>query len=183
MSKFSANFERKKNDFYRTFDKRAHKALADIQEPVSYAEPCVGYGDLVKGLSPYGFKCEFMSDLVDREESPIRNETVIKDAMELTKEDVDGCEYIISNTPWLRKTLHPMITHFSSLKPTWLLFESDWSNTKQAIPYLNDLCTDIASIGRMTWEEGTKTSGTKDMAWYRFSTDKNNYIRFHTRKL
>jgi hypothetical protein len=177
--KFSAKFDRIENDFYRTFDPRAHKVLADVQEPVNYAEPCYGYGDLVFGLFDYEFRCSFKSDITNRGYEAILE----KDALTLTAEDVKDCEYIITNPPWQRKILHQMIVHFSSLKPTWLLFEGDWAHTKQAIPYLDGLCTDIASVGRMKWIPGTNVAGKKDIAWYRFSTDKKDYIKFHQRKV
>ena len=68
------------------------------------------------------------------------------------------CEYIITNPPWNRKILHPMIEHFADFKPTWLLFDADWIHTKQSIPYLTML-KKVVSIGRVKWIEGTKSVG------------------------
>ncbi len=182
MVKFSRpenKFERIENEFYRSFDPRIHKALNyHLEEGTKFAEPCAGYGDLIFGLQEFGHECVYASEMVDRPEAP---QWVIKDAMSLTATDVKEAECIITNPPWKRSILHPMITHLSALKPTWLIFEADWAHTIQSIPYMQDLCTDIVSVGRLIWIEGSKVSGTKDCAWYRFSVDKTDDIRFHPR--
>jgi len=67
--------------------------------------------------------------------------------------------------------------HFKDLAPTWLLFDADWMHTKQAIPYLK-YCTDIVSVGRLIWIEGTKTSGKDNCVWFRFDR-KSDGITFH----
>ena len=57
------------------------------------------------------------------------------------------CEYIITNPPWNRKILHPMIEHFADFKPTWLLFDADWMHTKQSTPYLSILKRLLVLVG------------------------------------
>jgi hypothetical protein len=73
--------------------------------------------------------------------------------------------YIITNPPWDRKVLHPMINHFAPLKPTWLLFDADWMHTKQSQPYMPFLHK-IVSVGRIKWF-GNMT-GKDNCAWYLF---------------
>ena len=92
------------------------------------------------------------------------------------------CDYIITNPPWNRKILHPMIEHFVSQKPTWLLFDSDWMHTKQSIPYLKYL-SKIVSIGRVKWIEGSSSVGKDNCCWYFFESDigKKNTIEFFGR--
>lgn len=182
MVKFSHpdnKFERDPNDFYRSFDKRIHKALSYHIEPeATYVEPCAGFGDLIIGLNELGIKCVGTFEKISR---PNMNWT-IKDAMDLTPDDVSNADYIITNPPWTRSILHPMIEHFANLKPTWLIFEADWAHTIQSIPYMDKYCTDIVSVGRLIWQPGTKTSGTKDCAWYKFDVNKNKDITFHPRR-
>lgn len=155
-----SDFERITNDFYRTFDPKAHAALARVQDPCLYYEPCVGQHDLVNGLAPYGFTCTGFSDIE-------------KDARTLTEDDIGQAEYIISNPPWSRKLLHELIEHFVTLRPTWLLFDANWANTAQSSRFVSDYCTDIVAVGRLKWIPGTNMSGKDDCAWYRFNKKKN----------
>jgi len=179
-SKFDTDFDAIPFEFFRSFDVKSHLVLNEHLRPkVRFAEPCAGYGDLVYGLEDLGHECVYASELVHRPEAP---EWVIKDAMELTKEDIADADCIITNPPWKRKILHPMIDHFVSLgKPVWLIFEADWMHTKQSIPFMDKYITDIVSIGRLKWIPNSKYGGLKDCAWYRFSIKKERPITFHAR--
>jgi hypothetical protein len=64
-----------------------------------------------------------------------------------------------------------MIEHFSAIRPTWLLFDSDWIHTQQSAPYMASL-QKIVSIGRIKWIPGSKMTGKDNCAWHLF--DKNN---------
>ena len=81
-------------------------------------------------------------------------------------------EYIITNPPWNRNLLHPMIDHFSLLKPTWLLFDADWAHTKQSAEYIK-ICSKIVSVGRLKWF-GNMT-GKDNCAWYLFDDNMTNH--------
>lgn len=167
-----SNFERIEKDFYRTFDPRASEVLNSVQTPVKYYSPCVGEYDLVNNLNPYGFKCVGASDI----DHPI--DALKLDALMITEEHVKDADYIIENPPWSRNILHPMIEHFITLKPTWLLFDADWAHTKQASDYLEDYCTHIAAIGRLKWMPGTSMSGKDNCCWYRFVKNKKTPTQF-----
>ena len=80
-----------------------------------------------------------------------------------------GASLIITNPPWTRQILHPMIDHFRSMRPTWLLFDADWMHTKQAIPFLT-YCHKIVSVGRVSWMQNG-TSGFDNCAWYLFDRE------------
>jgi hypothetical protein len=94
------------------------------------------------------------------------------DALNVTLEavNVSGADYIITNPPWDRKILHPMIEHFSSMRPTWLLFDADWMHTKQSTPYM-DYCQKIVPVGRVKWIPDSKMTGKDNAAWYLFDQD------------
>jgi hypothetical protein len=83
-----------------------------------------------------------------------------------------GCDVCITNPPWNRKILHPLIENLSAQLPTWLLFDADWIHTKQSIPYLPKL-KKVVSIGRVKWIEGSKSVGKDNCCWYLF--DDNDY--------
>lgn len=182
-----SSFERVEKDFYRTIDPRAVEILSpflvSIDSPprydelgnheegyVKYAEPCVGDFDLARQLSSHGHVATYMSDI-----------SMGIDALSIQKESLLDVDVIITNPPWSRDILHPMITHFSSLRPTWLLFDADWMHTKQSSPYIKELCTDIVSVGRLKWIEGTTMSGKDNCAWYRFDIGKEQDTKFHGR--
>lgn len=182
-SKFDTNFPPEAHNFYRTFDPRAVASLdPHLGKGTHFVEPCFGYGDLVKGLEARGHVCTYACELIDR---PLMKDAGyhvdIKDALTLNINDTHNADYIITNPPWDRKILHPMIEHFVSLRSTWLLFEADWANTKQAIPYINRWCTKIVSVGRMKWIENSPHGGLKDISWYLFDATKDAPTQFFTR--
>lgn len=156
-----SNFERIEKDKYMTIDPKAiTPTFIEHTKGSTYYEPCVGAGDLVRLLADH-MVCVGSSDI----------ETG-KDALDLTIDDVGDCDYIITNPPWSRGILHPLIDHFRALKPTWLLFDADWMHTKQAKPYL-EYCYYIVSVGRLKWIPDTNMTGKDNVCWYCFWKDKN----------
>jgi len=119
-----------------------------------FVEPCCGNGELVWHLQANGFRCDMANDIKHG-----------GNAMDLKQVKAA----IVTNPPWDRKLLHPMILHFVGLDvPVWLLLDADWMHTRQAVPFLH-YCTHIVSIGRVRWMAGTKMDGFDNCAWYRFS--------------
>ncbi len=164
-----SEFERVEKDFYRTIDKRAVQALEPHLRCENFAEPCSGMLDLANDVISLGYDCVWHSDI---------SEGI--DALDLDSDRIHNADCIITNPPWTRSILHPMIDHFISIAPyCWLLFDSDWAHTKQSSPYMK-YCTDIVSVGRLIWIPGTNTSGKDNCAWYRFSKDAERTV-FHER--
>lgn len=175
-----SDFERLDKDTYDTIDPKAAQVLAAwmddqndyvkwLKNERKYAEPCYGNGYLVQDLSKYGFKCGWASDINPfyRIEKDCNFQG--RDALELTKYDLREANFIVTNPPWTRKILHPMIEHFMSLEmETYLLFDSDWLMTKQAVPYINKYLSDVISVGRLQWIPDTKMKGKDNCCWYRF---------------
>jgi hypothetical protein len=89
-----------------------------------------------------------------------------------------GADAIITNPPYIRPLMHALIEHFARSLPTWLLLETDWACTKQAAPFLRS-CSDIVSVGRLRWIEGTSMSGMQNFAWYRFNARHSAGPMFH----
>lgn len=159
-----SDFERRPRDFYPT----PYKAVLPLLEHLDWAsfdEPCCGDGDLVNHLERHGIVCVHASD--------IKTST---NAMSLTECDGEG---FITNPPWDRKVLHPMIQHLSDIAPTWLLLDADWMHTKQAIPYM-ERCSKIVSVGRVSWLENGVT-GKDNCAWYLFEWHGNKPTEFYPR--
>jgi hypothetical protein len=182
-----SDMDRKERDLYQT----PYEAVAPLapflpKTPFAFAEPCAGDGRLaahverVTGMNAYGGYLSDIHPLPTGMNRPIRT----KDALDLSEDDLEGVSMIITNPPWSRDKkhdyiLHKMIEHFTALRPTWLLFDSDWMQTKQATPYLDRLVASVA-IGRVRWFEDTKMSGKDNVQWHLFH---KNARRFTTAPL
>lgn len=138
-------------DKYYTWDKRPGIALRSfIPANARYYEPCAGAGDLIKTLMP--LVCVGSSD----EEIDARTH----------KYDTDA-DFFITNPPWTRALLHPIIENLRNQLPTWLLFDADWMHTTQSAPYMK-YCKTIISVGRLKWIPNTTMDGYDNCAWYFF---------------
>ena len=164
-----SEFERRPQDAYQTIDPHAAAALFPYLVGVNtYAEPCCGRGRLIYWLAKLDLRCVLATDLA------------MTDIDALTITDFKGADAIITNPPWTRALLHPMILHFQKHCPTWLLFDSDWAYNVSAAPLLWR-CTDIVAVGRLLWIEGTDKKGKDNCSWYRFWHEHEGGPRFHGR--
>ena len=157
-----SDFEREKLDFYPTPIEAVMPLLAHLRANEKFCEPCAGAGDLVRHLESYGHTCTSAFDVEPQVESVWRN-----DASFAMETDLKGADIIITNPPWDRKPLHQIIERCSVLKPTWLLFDSDWAFTKQARPYLR-YCNMIVAVGRVKWIADSDMAGKDNCCWYKF---------------
>ena len=166
-----SDFPRRKNDSYDTPANLVPPLLRHLPPRFTYCEPCAGNGSLIKALSPKGV-CTSAYDI-----EPRSSDVTEMNALFLKSTDAD---YIITNPPWTRQLLHPMILQFSAIKPTWLLFDSGWMHTLQAIPYLPFL-SKVVSIGRAKWIPESKHQGVDDCAWYLFDANTIGRTQFFGR--
>ncbi len=152
-------------DEYQTIDPTAVMVLRPFLVGVRrFAEPCVGEGYLCSDLEAGGLVCGYKGDIQRG-----------VDALDV--KDFGKVDAIITNPPWTREILHPMILHFQRFAPTWLLFDADWAHTKQAAPFLPQ-CSHIVSVGRLKWIPDTKQTGKDNCAWYRFHAQHMDGPRF-----
>lgn len=159
-----SDFERNKMDFYATPEKAVRPLLPHLPSQAWYCEPCAGEGDLIGHLQGAGHKC---MSAFDAALGPFRRH----DAAWIVEEDLNGADYIITNPPWDRPVLHQIIERCALLRPTWLLFDSDWAFTKQAAPHL-EICQKIVAVGRVQWIAGSKNTGMDNCCWYLFDASK-----------
>ena len=152
-----SNFERRKNDFYPTPYEAILPLLQHLQPGTRYIEPCVGAHDLCNHLSLHNHVCIASYDLPTDATTQQYN--------------LSGAGVFITNPPWTRQLLHPMIDNLRQQLPTWLLFDASWMHTKQAGPYL-PYCEKIVSIGRVKWIPESTHSGKDDSSWYLFVNER-----------
>jgi len=172
-----SDFERLPRDYYITPQAAAKPLLdyMDKHEPkgIEYCEPCAGDGTLVKWLSANHYICKAMFDIEPN--SPYIGQ---KNMFDITQKDLNGANYVITNPPWDRKILHPMINHFLSMGVSvWLLFDADWMHTKQSKGFM-EYCETIISVGRVKWFPDSKMTGKDNCAWYKFVPEPVEQTKF-----
>lgn len=156
-----SDFKRRKNDLYRTFDPRAVAALLPhLGSFVGFYEPCAGDGVLVDQLEAAGHLCVYQADI-----DPLADGIEQADAFDVT--GIPDGAVVVTNPPWSRPILHPLIVHLSNQAPTWLLFDAAWLFTQQSRPFRSRL-RKIVAVGRLRWIEGTDHDAKDDCAWYLF---------------
>ena len=168
-----SDFDRVERDFYPTPIEAVMPLVPHLPDKGLFAEPCAGDGRLINHLTKNGGDVRYAFDIEPQSEW-------VKEADALSY-GYTQCDYIITNPPWNRKILHPMIEHFVDFKPTWLLFDADWMHTKQSIPYTKYL-SKIVSIGRVKWIEGSSSVGKDNCCWYLFERQAHYPTQFFGKK-
>ena len=161
-----SDFERKPRDFYPTPKEAVIPLLPHLPEKGLFAEPCAGDGRLIEHIEELTSLSGYWMTDIEPHADFIGNGDALTDK-------IVGCDICITNPPWDRKILHPLIDNLSNQLPTWLLFDADWMHTKQSVPYIK-MCSKIVSVGRIKWF-GNMT-GKDNCAWYLFDWEVNNTI-------
>lgn len=165
-----SHFERNPRDFYPTPFEAVnplfiHLPIEDCYDNrKTFCEPCAGDGQLADFLS-IQMKVHSLFDIEPQRHDIRQLNTLYLGCdpfIEKNKPD-----YIITNPPWDRKLLHPMIDSWRQIAPTWLLFDADWMHTKQSSEYIK-YCKKIVSVGRVKWIPDSKMTGKDNCAWYLF---------------
>lgn len=166
-----SSFERAPRDFYPTPVEAVRPLLGHLQPGTKFIEPCAGNGALVDILVAAGHRCIQASDI-----EPQRDDIRQADALDVRWEP----DCFITNPPWDRKVLHPLIEHLSDQAPTWLLFDADWIHTRQAAAYISRLVR-IVSVGRVKWIPGSPFTGKDNCAWHLFDASNDTAALFYGR--
>ena len=169
-----SNFERVERDYYPTPIEAVIPLMPHLPESFTFAEPCAGDCRLAMHIDTLTNSNAIPTLLSDIEPQDEGVEKI--DAFDVV---IPGnTDFIITNPPWDRKLLHPMIDKFANIRPTWLLFDSGWMFTKQAKEYL-PICEKIVTIGRVKWIEDSKGAGKDDSCWYLFDARHEGTTKFY----
>lgn len=169
-----SSFERNPRDYYRTPLKAVVPLMPHINNMCCYAEPCAGDGQLIRNIGSLS-NCECVIATDVEPQSKMVKELNAFDLI-LPTERNRKVDFIITNPPWDRKILHPIIEHFRNQADTWLLFDADWIHTQQSRAFM-PYCAKIVSIGRISWMENG-VSGKDNCAWYLFKKEKVEFTQF-----
>lgn len=157
-----SSFERNERDYYPTPKAAVLPLLPHLTPRTLFIEPCAGNGALVDVLVEAGHTRVLAFDI-----KPQRNDVYESNALKWIRGG-PNFEYFITNPPWDRSILHPLITHLTAQAPTWLLFDADWVHTRQAVPYLH-LLRKIVAVGRVKWIAGSPHTGKDNCCWHLFA--------------
>lgn len=170
-----SDFERVPRDFYPTPREAVLPLIPHLpQDHFWFDEPCAGNYALVNHIEKETKgECCLAYD-IDPQSPFVVKADILTDRIALKS------GLIITNPPWDRKILHPMIELFSDQGPTWLLFDADWLHTKQSAPFLPRL-RKIVSVGRVKWIPDSKMTGKDNCAWYLFDKPSDEPTLFYGR--
>lgn len=167
-----SDFERRERDFYPTPYEAVVPLLGHLWPRAQFVEPCAGDGVLVSHLHRHGHHCVSASDIEPHDQS-------VK-ALDVFSAEIGCADCFITNPPWDRTILHPLIEHLSAQAPTWLLFDADWMHTRQAAPFMPWLVK-IVSVGRVKWIPDSKMTGKDNCCWYLFDRRNTQPTKFFGR--
>ena len=169
-----SDFARVERDFYPTPREAVLPLVPHLIGQRYYIEPCAGDGSLVRHLTSFG-----MEHALDAYDIEPRADFVRKADMFSVPTRKDAL--YITNPPWDRKILHPLIeslTYYGGR--AWLLFDADWVHTRQSVPYLPRL-RKIVSVGRVKWIPDSKMTGKDNCAWHYFTAPSDEPTQFYGR--
>ena len=177
MNKRCDKFERVARDFYPTPMAAVLPLLPHLAIGTRFIEPCAGDGALFLRLEENGMHCPLAYDIAPQSDDIGTADALVDDLLCGLGGHVD---FFITNPPWNRKTLHPLIKRLSDTLPTWLLFDADWMHTKQSAPYMPRL-RKVVSVGRVNWIPDSKMTGKDNCAWHLFDKPSDMPTQFFGR--
>jgi hypothetical protein len=154
-----STFPKLSKDKYHTPFEAVLPLLPQLPAGTIFAEPCAGNGILIDHLMAAGHQCVLATDI-----EPERDDIGMTDALTLHNISAD---MVITNLPWTRSTMHPLISHLSSMIPCWFLFDASWPFTQQSSDLIRR-CSKIVPVGRIKWFPDSRYLGFEDCAWYEF---------------
>jgi hypothetical protein len=170
-----SNFARKELDTYDTPNAAVAPLLPHLPPKTRFIDPCAGAGDLVEHLLDAGHVFNAGYDLQPRADYIRQCNLLAADRRTFKTKDLDA---FITNLPWERKLLHPMIAHLRSFdRPLWTLIDANWMFTAQAEPFLR-YCSKIVTVGRVRWIPGSTMTGKDDCAWFLFEPEPVMFTQF-----
>ena len=116
-----STFPRIPQDAYGTPAEAVAPLLPHLAPASRFFEPCAGEGRLVAHLVNAGHFCVGQCDLPT-------------DATIWRYVSVEPGVVFVTNPPWRRDVLHPIILNLSGQAPAWLLIDAGWVHSSSRFP-------------------------------------------------
>jgi len=143
----------------------AQPLLPYLPPATSFIEPCAGDGALVAHLAAAGHLCLSASDI-----APLGDFIDQADALSLPQHGL-----IITNPPFERRLLVPLLYHWLPHQPAWLLLPTDSLINLWFAPFASYLA-EIVPVGRISWL-ANGVHGKDNHAWLRFNPAVSPFLR------
>jgi hypothetical protein len=124
-----------------------------------FAEPCAGNGALIDLLVDAGHRCVWATDT-----APERADIGTLPGIGVRN---IAAKVVITNPPWTRSAMHPIIDALSAMLPCWFLFDADWAHTRQSADLILR-CSRIIPVGRIKWIPDSEHVGKDNCCWHEF---------------
>lgn len=171
-----SSFPRNRHDAYDTPLDAVLPLVPLLPHGVKFFEPCAGRYALAEALESHGFVCAAARDTKPRDDR-----VKVGNAARLSiNVHAPDAQISITNPPFTQAVLQSILLNLYWQRPLWLLLPADWKHTRQAAPFM-PFCVRIASIGRIKWIAGTKSTGKENYAWYLFVAP-TQLLVFHARR-
>ena len=171
----TSRFPRRKNDFYATWDTRATPPLLPHLHPATrFIEPCAGAGDLTAQLRAAGHVCTEQTDI--NPQAPD-----IEQADAATRQyDVSNGEIFITNPPWTRQILQPMLLNWLKQAPVWILIDAGFPYNKRTDERIKNCLARQVPVGRLKWIRNSPHDSSKNTVWCYLTSEWNKpYSEFY----
>lgn len=147
-------------NFWQTPAKVTERLVPHLPPQLWYIEPCAGAGAIISVLHEHDMYC---ADAYDIEP----NAPHIRQADAQTQ-SVEGAT-IITNPPYARHLLQPLLDHWIGSATCWLLLPLDMAVNVWTNSYM-EYVSHILPVGRVSWL-GNGKSGMDNSAWFRFARE------------
>lgn len=173
-----SSFPRRASDKYLTPFEATVPLVPFLTPGSTFIEPCAGDGRLVRHLERHGLICVGSFDK-EPDSLFVRHGDALVD-------DLPACDVVVTNFPWTRELMHPLIDRMMRHAPTWCIHDSDWAHTVYkrlpiTVPDLMKHCSHILAIGRVRWIDDTTKKGKDNVCWYRFDINHTTGPKFYPR--
>jgi hypothetical protein len=156
-----SDFERRPRDFYPTPADAVTPLLPHLNAGTRFVEPCAGDGALLDHLQSAGHDCHFAHDI-----EPKREDIGEADALKTWWPSI-VFDCFITNPPWDRKVLHPLIVHLSDHRADVAAVRRRLG-AHPASRALPPRLRKIVSVGRVKWIPDSPFTGKDNCAWHLF---------------
>jgi len=155
----------KPKDFWPTPVFETWKLSPHLVPGTLFDEPCAGNGAIIVALTLLGHRCAGAVDITPRAAG-------IEQGDARTYVPVSG--RIITNPPYRRDLLEPLLEHWIGQWDTWLLLPLDHLVNKWTNRFMRHV-DQIVPLGRVSWL-GNGRGGMENFCWFHFNTERRGLI-------